>query len=130
MLVRSPHHRPKQQNRNGEDQRLEDNPAKAKTVATKPRINFAYQKSADDAPLRSKILPEITHNPKRMLGGGMLTNVRDEQPSKSVNEQAGGDNGDERDDPLREKRVVGKVRLGNRFEIELLSLRLDTGRLQ
>ena len=60
----------------------------------------------------------------------MLTNVRDEQPSQSVNEQAGGDNGDERDDPLREKRVVGKVRLGNRFEIELLSLRLDTGRLQ
>ena len=60
----------------------------------------------------------------------MLADVRHEQPSESVNEHAGSDNGDKRDDPLREKRVIRKVRLGNGLEIELLPLRLDARRLQ
>src|SRR5271169_1415564 len=76
MLVRSPHHRPKQQDRNSKDQRLEDDPAKAKTVATKPRIDLAYQKGADDAPLGSKIFPETTHRPPVIRTNARPRNAR------------------------------------------------------
>ena len=60
----------------------------------------------------------------------MLADIGNEQPGQSVNKHAGGDNGNKRDDPLRVKRVIGEVWLGDGLEVKLLPLGFYAGCLQ
>ena len=117
MFIGISYRGPDQQDRYGKNQRFADYPTETKALTAKPGINFPDQKSAYDAPLGRKIFAESRHNTNRLLGRGVLADIRNKQPSQSVNEHAGGDNGDKRDDPFREKRVIREVRLGNCLEI-------------
>ena len=55
----------------------------------------------------------------------MFAHARDQQPRDAVRQEAGRQHHRKRDDPLRVEREVRQVRLFDRFEIELLPLRIE-----
>jgi hypothetical protein len=60
----------------------------------------------------------------------VLAHAGDQQPGDAIGQRTSHDDGDERDDSLRIERIIRQIRLRNGFEVELLALRLEAGRLE